>query len=416
MLTSLAASLLLLAQPQASEALIGQPIELAPPPLSPASDIYRNAELDAALDAAFATGDFVGLAVAVVRDGEPQFVKTWGEAAAGSGAPITPDTVFRVGSLSKGFASTLAGMAMVEGKLSPDALIAKFQSALSLAGGAEKQLTLAHILSHRTGLPPNAYDNLLEAGVGVEEILGKYKGVKLICPVGSCYAYQNVAFDLIGGALSSAYGASYPALVEERLFAPLGMTNASVDLAGLSASGNFARPHVRDRLVKGADIYGPWRAVEANEIYYRVPAAGGVNASISDMAKWLAAQMGHSPEIISPETLSLIHAPRVVTPSENARMRPVSPRFRGAEYGFGWRIYAYEGNHLIAHSGTVEGYGAQIAWLPEKDAGIVILANARTKRLWRILPTFLDIELGLPREDWLMLEASTEHATGAGQP
>jgi beta-lactamase class C len=414
MLLRLALALCALALAPARAQEIPLPAETAPA-LSPAADIYRNAELEKALDAAFATGDFVGLAVAVVRGGDTQFIKTWGVVEAGAGDAVTPGTVFRIGSLSKGFASTLAGMAMLEGKLKPDDPIAPFHPALALAGGAEEKLTVAHILSHRTGLPPNAYDNLLEAGYGVDDILARYKSVKLVCPVGTCYAYQNVAFNLIGGALSSVYGVSYQDLLEQRLFAPLGMTAASADLAGLSESGDFARPHVRDRIVKGAEIYGPWRTVAVKDPYYRVPAAGGVNASILDMAAWLKAQMGRAPGTVSQETLDLIHAPRVVTPAENARMRPVSPRFRGAEYALGWRVYAYEGHHLIAHSGTVEGYGAQIAWLPDEDAGIVILANARTKRLWRILPTFLDIELGLPREDWLMLKPPSD-AVGAGQP
>ncbi len=181
------------------------------------------------------------------------------------------------------------------------------------------------------------------------------------------------------------------------------MTSASADQPGLSATGDWARPHVRDR-VKGAEnSFGPWRETSIKPAYWRVPAAGGVNASIRDMAQWLKAQMGHAPETLPRETLDLIFTPRTVSPGENVRMRSVSPRFKAAEYAFGWRRYAYEGVPLIAHSGTVEGYGAQIAFLPEQDVGIVILANARSKRLWRILPAFLDRELGLTREDWLAL-------------
>ncbi len=90
----------------------------------------------------------------------------------------------------------------------------------------------------------------------------------------------------------------------------------------------------------------------------------------------------------------------------------MSPRFRAAQYAFGWRLYNYGGAQVISHSGTVDGYAAQIAWLPETDAGIVILANARPRRIWRILPSFLDLELGLPREDWLELVEDDAGATG----
>ncbi|MCK5746094.1 MAG: beta-lactamase family protein, partial [Oricola sp.] len=78
-------------------------------------------ELDDALNQAMLSGDFVGLAVAVVRDGETKFLKTYGVTEIGGDQPITPNTRFRIASLSKGFASSLAGLAVSEGKLSLDA-------------------------------------------------------------------------------------------------------------------------------------------------------------------------------------------------------------------------------------------------------------------------------------------------------
>lgn len=395
---------LLLAPALAAVSLFGAAAAEAPASLVPAAAIEatteaRLREFEAVLDAAFATGDFVGLSVAVVKGGETTLLKTWGVVEIG-GARVTADTVFRIGSLSKGFTAALAGKAMTEGLLSPTDPATRFAPTLKLAGGAERSLELGHLLSHQTGLPPNAFDNLLEAGTPVADIYPKYRSVKLICPVGSCYAYQNIAFDIAGLAISTAYGASYQDALDKRLFAPLGMTSASADEGGLSATGDWARPHVRDR-IKGA--YGPWRGVAITPIYWRVPAAGGVNASIRDMSAWLKALTGHAPQTLSPQALDLIFTPRINSPGENVRMRNVSPRFKAAQYAFGWRRYAYEGEPVIAHSGTVEGYAAQIAFLPEKDVGIVILSNARSKRLWRILPAFLDIELGLAREDWLTL-------------
>ncbi|MFN3959787.1 MAG: serine hydrolase domain-containing protein [Parvularculaceae bacterium] len=384
---------------------------LVPAAATDATDAARLKAFEAALDAAFETGDFVGLSVAVVKHGETKFLKTWGVAEIG-GARVTPDTVFRIGSLSKGFTGALAGLAMVEGKLSPEDPATRFAPSFRLAGGAENALELGHLLSHQTGLPPNAYDNLLEAGTPVADIYPKYRAVKLVCAVGRCYSYQNIAFDIAGLAISSAYGTSYEDALRRKLFTPLGMTGASASEAGLSASGDWARPHVRDRIKGEAEAFGAWRQTSIKPIYWRVPAAGGVNASIRDMAQWLKAVTGHAPGTLPPEALDLIFTPRVNSPAENARMRSVSPRFKAAQYAFGWRRYAYEGEPLIAHSGTVEGYGAQIAVLPERDVGVVILSNSRSKRLWRILPTFLDIELGLPREDWLALNDG-EAASGS---
>lgn len=398
-------------------AAAGQPAESGPVMLtahaaSPGAEDYTIREFEKTMDAAFATGDFVGLSIAIIKGGETRFVKSWGVTEKG-GAPVTPKTVFRVGSLSKGFAATLAALAIRDGLLSEDDPATRFAPALKFAGGAEASLTLGNLLSQSTGLPPNAYDNLLEDGVPIAAIYPKYRNVKLICPVGRCYSYQNITYDIAGLAVSSAYGEPYREAAREKLFAPLGLADASIGEEGLEGSREWARPHVRERRKGGgADDYGPWREVEVKPNYYRIPAAGGVNASVLDMALWLKAQMGGRPDILPHETLELIHAPKIVSPAETLRMRSVSPRFGDARYAYGWRVYDYEGRRLIAHAGTVEGYAAQLAFLPDTGDGIVILSNSRSKRLWRILPTFLDLELGLPREDYLAL--NTGGAVNAG--
>ena len=369
--------------------------------------------LDATLGKAMETGDFVGLSVAVVHDGDVRFLRTYGETEAGSGRPVDPDTVFRIASLSKGFASSLVGLAVSEDKLSLSAPVSGFAPELALPRGGEKSLTLADILSHRTGLPPNAYDNLLEAGILPEAILPEYRKVKPTCPVSDCYAYQNIPYDLSGRALASAYDAPFPSLVEDRLFKPLGMKTASYGLGGLTRTDNWARPHIRKRQADLSLPANPWTKIEVKLPYYETPAAGGVNASIRDMAQWLNAQLGNVPEVLAPEVLDLIHAPQVSTPTETRRMREAMPDLRSSHYAYGWRVYDYAGQTVVAHGGTVDGYGAQIMFVPDLHLGIVVLSNSRSKRLWKIAPMFLDLTLGLPPSDWMDLAPEGGSPSGA---
>lgn len=382
----------------------------------------RLRKFEAQLDKAARTDDFVGLAVAVVRHGQVEMLRTYGVTEIGGSSPVTPHTTFRIASLSKGFAATLAGMAMEEGLLAPDTPVSPYVPAYALKGDAQKLVTVEELLSHRVGLPPNAYDNLLEAGVPVADILRRYRSVAPICRVGTCYAYQNVSYNIIGDVLAAVYGKPYEEIVRERIFEPLGMRDASLGRAGLSARGDWARPHARERLPDDPLSFTPWRAVEMSDAYYHVPAAGGVNASIADMARWLAAQMGAAPDVLPPAALDRIHAPLVETKAETRRWRSLASRLTATSYGMGWRIYDYAGETVVNHSGGVEGYGAQIAFLPKQDIGVVILSNTRAKRVWRILPAFLDAELGLEDEDWLGLEHETaddagelEELTGAGK-
>lgn len=384
-------------------ASVGGPTALTPfAPLT--FEESQLSQLDDTLERAMETGDFVGLAVAVVRGGETTFLKTYGVIETGGADAVTPNTLFRIASLSKGFASSLAGIAVGEGRLSLNASVTDFAPTLALSGGAEKSLTLSHLLSHRTGLPPNAYDNLLEAGVTPTKILPQYRKVKPVCGVGKCYTYQNITYDIAGQAVATAYGQTYPDLIQTRLFTPLGMTTASVGSAPLAQSGDWARPHLRDRKKAKDAPENPWRVVDVKEPYYLTPAAGGVNASIADMAQWLKAQLGDTPEVLSSGVLELIHTPQVRTPSETRRMRNVMANLTSSQYAYGWRVYDYAGKRIIAHGGSVDGYGAQIAFIPELDTGIVVLANTRTRRLWSIAPMYLDLALSQPQRDWLALD------------
>jgi beta-lactamase class C len=375
--------------------------QFATPPIVAEVQLLR---LDATLQMAMQTEDFVGLAVAVVRDGEVRFLRTYGETEAGSGQKVDTDTLFRIASLSKGFASTMVGLAVSEGKLSLGAPVSGFAPELALPRGGERSLTLADILSHRTGLPPNAYDNLLEAGISPDAILPEYRKVKPTCAVADCYTYQNIPFDLSGRALSAAYDAAFSDLVAERLFRPLGMQTATYGLEGLVESGNWARPHSRKRQADPTLPAHPWTSIEVKLPYYLTPAAGGVNASIRDMAQWLNAQLGNAPEVLPPEVLDLIHAPQVSTPTETQRMRGALPGLKSSHYAYGWRVYDYASNTVVAHGGSVDGYGAQIMFVPERNTGIVVLSNARTERLWGIAPMYLDLVLGRAPSDWLALE------------
>ncbi len=330
----------------------------------------------------------VGFAVAVVRDGEVDFIQTYGTREAGGVDMITPQTTFRVASLSKAFAATVAVQLDLEGKLSLDDLIVSSNPAFRLKSQAEADsATLSHALSHRLSLPPYAYDNLLESGVSPNKIISEMKRVDPICKVGSCYAYQNVGFNMIAPAIEVADKQAYSDSVRKRLFEPLQMSGASFTKSSLTSSGNWARSY-RRRPGKS------WKLVTVKQPYYDVPAAGGINANIGDMAKWLAAQMGSAPQVVSDNVLARLHSPDTKTRSELRRIKHMG-RVTQAHYGLGWRIYQYAGHKVVNHSGSVEGYAAQIAFLPAKNVGLVMLTNSKTKKFWRILPRFLDQELGL---------------------
>lgn len=349
------------------------------------------------LDVVAQSGKVAGLAVTVVKDDQILLQRGIGYANINMKTPITTDTVFRLASLSKAFASTLTGLLIREGMLSWDAKIAEFLPTFTLQdANAAQQLMVRDILSQRVGLPHNTYDRQLEADEPYPLLVEKLKEIPLTCPVGGCYAYQNVTFSLIGDMVYAVTGDFFYHQVEKRLFHPLGMTTATYGRAALESSLHWARPHA----YRG----GQWVPFEPKESFYHVPPAAGVNASIKDMSQWLIAQMGGRPAVLSPALLNELHTPQIPTPKENQTTPWRRGRINEASYAFGWRVYDYAGETLIFHAGAVQGYRAMMGFFPKYKFGMVMLWNCESPLPAGLMPMLFDRYLKLPIVDWAGIE------------
>ncbi len=335
-----------------------------------------------------------GMAMAIVQDGKVISLKGYGVVDSKTRQPVGTDTVFRLASLSKSFAGTLSALLVAEGAMAWDTPIANQLPAFKLRDmqGAQR-VSLREILSHRVGLGYNTYDRALEANEPYPLLAEKLSEAPMTCSPGDCYAYQNIAFSLVGDLVFAATGDFYPHQVEKRLFHPLGMYGATFGREGLEASASWARPHVRSG--------GAWISVRPKETYYRIPPAAGVNASIHDMAQWLIAQMGHRTDVLPEAVLNEIHTPQVATPGELRSSNWRRERLRSAYYGLGWRIFDYSGHTLVYHAGAVQGYRGAMAFLPDRDIGVVILWNSESPMPAALLPTVIDRALGLPARNWV---------------
>jgi beta-lactamase class C len=339
-----------------------------------------------------------GLATAVVVDDKVVFEDTIGYANATTQERVTPETVFRLASLSKAFATALAGVLVDEGKLSWDTKLVAVLPFFRLKSDSDAaQATIRDILGQRLGLPKNTYDNMLEENFSYEELARRLDEVNLTCAVGQCYGYQNIAFSLIGDVVYAQTGDFFSRQVDKRLFFPLGMKTASYGREGLETSKSWARPHRPN----GSN----WIPFEPKEAYYRVAPAAGVNASLRDMEQWLIAQMGGRPDVLSRQLLETLHAPEVPTPNEERSSPWRRARVTDAEYALGWRVFEYGGETLVFHAGAVEGYRTMIGFLPKYHAGVVTLWNSDGPVPAGLLPMVMDSLLGLPHVDWAGVES-----------
>ena len=362
-----------------------------------------------------AGGRIPGLAVAIVQNGRVLSARGYGVTDARNGEPVDAHTVFRLASLSKSFAGTVTGMLVNDGMLRWDSRLTDYVPDFRLSmPDAAQQVTVADLLSHRVGLTHNAYDRDLEGNADFHALTVKMANAPMTCAPGQCYAYQNVAFSLVGDVVFAATGQFYSEAVARRIFKPLGMHDASYGLEGIEASARWAKPHVRGG--------GGWVPLMPKPTYYRVAPAAGVNASISDMAQWLLAQTGHRPEVLPAPLLATLHAPLVSTPTEIRGSSWRRTRLSSAGYALGWRVYNYSGHDVVFHGGAVQGYRGAMALLPGKDLGVVLLWNSESALPGGLLPTILDNALGLTDGKWLndeidassdMLYADGPHGAGA---
>ncbi len=357
----------------------------------------------AALDARFKRlvqeRSMVGLSVGIVENGRITFLSGYGETAAGSGEQVTPDTVFRWASVSKGVASTMVAKLAEQGKLGLNSPVNLYAPSLKLPDGAESRATVSDLLSHRLGLYRNAYDNKLEEGQDSRVLRQSLAQLNLICPPGTCWSYQNVAYDGASEMVEKVTGKPFGEALDEQLFDPIGMTSASVTRQGLVSAPSWARPHDAGR-----------RTLEVNDNYYRVPAAGGVNSNIKDLTLWMVAQLGQMPGVLSPTMLATIHAPLVKTPNQRGRLRKFLERLGDVQYGMGWRSYDYAGHRIVGHRGGVSGYRSLILFDPAKKSGVVALWNSNTSQPGGLEFEFMDMLYKLEFRDWLELDSKPPRA------
>ena len=361
--------------------------------------------LDARLKRLMEKRAMVGLTVGIVENGRITFLSGYGETLAGSGERVTAETVFRWASVSKGVAATMVAKLEEQGKLSFHSPVGYYAASLKLPAGAEARATVGDLLSHRLGLYRNAYDNKLEEGQDTRFLRRTLSQLNLICPPGTCWSYQNVAYDGASDVVEQVTGKPYREAVRDTLFAPIGMTSATMTREGLMSAKSWARPHSSGR-----------KPLELTDAYYRVPAAGGVNSDIKDLALWMVAQMGEMPNVLSPQLLATIHAPLVKTPGERRRMRKFLERVGDAHYGYGWRSYDYAGHRIVGHRGGVDGYRSLILFDPAKKSGVVAMWNSGSNQPRGLEFEVMDMLYGLPFRDWLELDVKAPAAAPVEEP
>ena len=336
-----------------------------------------------------------GLAIAVVKNDSIVLMKGYGTRTMGAAQPVDEHTLFAIGSASKAFTSTLVAMMVDQGKMRWDEPATTYLPSLQMFDPyVTRELTVRDLLTHRSGLArgdvmwyATDYDR--------DEILRRVRFLKPTWSMRSHFGYQNIMYLAAGQAAAHAAGTSWDALVRDRIFTPLGMTETNTSVRDLAGKSNVATPHmdVNDTL-----ITVPWHNID------NIGPAGSINSNVSDMIKWVRFQLAqgsvNGKSIVNSGALGETHTAQMTIPV-GADAKLVNPFTHLEAYGMGWFLQDYRGRELDQHGGNIDGMSAMVAVMPEEKLGMVILTNANGSPVPSIaMYRVIDALLSEPARDW----------------
>jgi CubicO group peptidase (beta-lactamase class C family) len=360
----------------------------------PASPLPRLQGFDAFVNGVMAEWKVPGLAIAVIQDGRVIYASGFGFRDLEKKLPVTPRTIFGIGSCSKAFTATTMGILVDEGRLDWDKPVREYLPEFMLSDEvASERITPRDLMTHRTGLP--RHDHVwIRSPFTREEMIERLRFLGFSQDIRETYQYNNLMVMTAGFLVGKIAGTTWEEFARTRILFPLGMNETNFSTDDSQEADDFSRSYT---LVKGKVEEFPFYNADA------LGPAGSINSTAFDMAAWLLMNLNNGKygekldrQVISERRLAQIHAPQVVVPDELKY-----PEIYYPTYGLGWRMNAYRGRPLISHGGAIMGFSASVAFLPVDQIGVVILNNLEDSPVNGTLSYYVfDRLLGLEPVNW----------------
>lgn len=299
-------------------------------------------------------GPVPGASVIVIRDGKVVVRRAYGMADLERGVAATPETDYRLASVSKQFTAMAVMLLVTDGKLRYDQPIGDILPELPRA---TRGVTVRHLLNHTSGLWD--YEDLIPAERTTQlddrDVLAMLSSQdSLYFPAGTQYRYSNSGYVLLGLIVARASGRPFPEFLRTRIFAPLGMTASVAHAEGVDTV---------PRRAFGYSPRGGGFVPTDQSLTSATLGDGGIYTNVDDMARWDAALYAERSRLVDAATLGLATTP------------PQLPGGAVTEYGFGWFVDQYRGMKRWRHTGETSGFRNAIQRYPDRLLTIVILTN-----------------------------------------
>ncbi|MVM29036.1 serine hydrolase [Spirosoma sp. HMF4905] len=355
----------------------------------------RFAGLDTAFARVLTDWKAVGFAVAVVEKGKVVYAKGFGYRDLDKKLPVTPNTLFAIGSCTKAFTSSLIGLLQKDDKLDLDEPVTKYLPNLKFfSNDLTNSITLRDMMCHRTGLPRHDLSWYLNP-TSRDSLVSRLAYLEPSLPLRQRFQYNNLMFVTQGVVIEKLSGKPWESNVRERLLEPLGMNSTVFSVTDMTKNTDASLGYevMKDSLVR-------------KMAYYNIDAmgpAGSINSNVLDMAKWLSiwtngGKLGRK-EILPAAYVNEAMSSQMAIIGGLPRKEISGNYF--SSYGFGWGISSYKGHYRVEHSGGIDGFTSSTSFFPADSIGIIVLSNQDGSSMPPIVRNFLaDRVLGLPSFDW----------------
>ena len=329
-----------------------------------------------------------GCAVAAVRNGQVELAGGYGLRDREAELPVTQDTLFAIGSTTKAFTATTIGALVDEGLLDWDRPLRDYVPEIRLHDPVvSDRLTIADLLSHRSGLPRHDLTWVGQPDRSRAEIVRALRYLPLSKDLRQQFQYCNLGYLAAGYVVEALSGVQWEDFVRARLLEPLGMRRTNLSVPEMLADDDHASAYTRR---EGVIVPVPQRPLPA------VAPAGSINSSAADMARWVLAQLAGGQldgvTVMSPATAKRQLTPHMLMPGVGE-----VPGLSAYAYGLGWINGRYREHTIAMHDGGIDGFTTHCMLLPDDGIGVVVLTNTSAAMMHltvacRVLDELLGVE------------------------
>ena len=352
------------------------------------------------------------LSIALVERGETVFARGFGFRDSERGLPATPRTLYGIGSVTKSFTCLAIMQLQEQGKLRVDDPVERYVPLEVRPFG--RPITLHHFMSHSSGIPALAYaEAVIRHAAGAadsylpiasyDDMLTFLNGAQdwVHSPPGERWFYLNEGYILLGAVIEKVSGQAYADYIQEHILDPLGMTRTFFSKARVDADLDVAVPYV---------VTKDKTQLPSHYLYGRLTSDGGLISSVEDMTRYLrmylAGGRAAGVRLIEETSLTAMMTGYVDLPLE---VYPADGRRHVGRYGYGLSIYPdFYGHALVGHGGSVLISTAHLAFIPDREVGVMILANGSGYPMAHVAAVALAVLLG--EDPWALPGVSAERA------